>query len=330
VPPFFKVSNMTVSLSAKDQLIRLGMSPQLAEFFDKYFLTMPESINGDTVGNCAFGPGSMEGVVKSTVDLSLSVPPQTYAKETTGGENTAFGVEALRDHRYGSDCTAVGARACRDNRDAYYNTGIGHYSLGFNIDGMRNTALGAFSLKGEGHQGEAAPQDNVALGFRTMEQVNTAKYNTAIGNTALLNMSDENHNVAVGFSALQQSIDGYANTAIGSGAGLNITSGQKNVCVGLNAGYSLTTGSYNTIIGGDLQTVPATLTDNIWIGNGRNSAKAVFDGADWTLTGDLSTTGAWHPPTVADASADNNSVYYSSDQSKLVYKDPSGTVNALY
>jgi len=36
------------------------------------------------------------------------------------------------------------------------------------------------------------------------------------------------------------------------------------------------------------------------------------------------------PPTLADASASNNRIYYSSDQSKLVYKDGSGTVHDLY
>lgn len=35
-------------------------------------------------------------------------------------------------------------------------------------------------------------------------------------------------------------------------------------------------------------------------------------------------------PTLADAAAPNNSVYYSSDQSKLVFKDSGGTVNDLY
>jgi hypothetical protein len=36
------------------------------------------------------------------------------------------------------------------------------------------------------------------------------------------------------------------------------------------------------------------------------------------------------PVTLADADAANNSIYYSSTQSKLVYKDSGGTVNDLY
>lgn len=40
--------------------------------------------------------------------------------------------------------------------------------------------------------------------------------------------------------------------------------------------------------------------------------------------------GTWKPPQLADASAANESVYYSTDASKLVYKDSGGTVRSLY
>ena len=40
--------------------------------------------------------------------------------------------------------------------------------------------------------------------------------------------------------------------------------------------------------------------------------------------------GSYQPASLADSSATNNSLYYSSTQSKLAYKDPSGTVNLLY
>lgn len=40
--------------------------------------------------------------------------------------------------------------------------------------------------------------------------------------------------------------------------------------------------------------------------------------------------GAWKPSSMADASAPNNSVYFSTTANKLVYKDSGGTVNQLY
>lgn len=40
--------------------------------------------------------------------------------------------------------------------------------------------------------------------------------------------------------------------------------------------------------------------------------------------------GAYHPFSSSDAAAPTNSMYYSTDASKLVYKDSGGVVHALY
>jgi hypothetical protein len=49
-----------------------------------------------------------------------------------------------------------------------------------------------------------------------------------------------------------------------------------------------------------------------------------------TLTGIIDINGFIRLHTSDDASAPNNSIYYSSDQSKAVYKDGGGVVNDLY
>ena len=48
------------------------------------------------------------------------------------------------------------------------------------------------------------------------------------------------------------------------------------------------------------------------------------------IEGRVRMDGSIIPETLADADAENNSVYFSSTQSKLVYKDGSGVVNDLY
>lgn len=64
----------------------------------------------------------------------------------------------------------------------------------------------------------------------------------------------------------------------------------------------------------------ATPTANAFeVRNSSNTVVTAFDA-----------TGAWEPPSMADSSAPNNSVYYSTTASKLVYKDSGGTVNNLY
>lgn len=44
----------------------------------------------------------------------------------------------------------------------------------------------------------------------------------------------------------------------------------------------------------------------------------------------INTVTPWQPPILADVQAPNNSVYYSTDASSLVYKDAGGVVNPLY
>jgi len=48
------------------------------------------------------------------------------------------------------------------------------------------------------------------------------------------------------------------------------------------------------------------------------------------LLGIIRADGSVRPVTLADADAENNSIYYSSTASKLVYKDSGGVVNNLY
>ena len=48
------------------------------------------------------------------------------------------------------------------------------------------------------------------------------------------------------------------------------------------------------------------------------------------VTGTRAFSGAIKPATLTNAAAPNSSIYYSSDNAKLVYKDSGGTVNNLY
>jgi acyl-CoA synthetase (AMP-forming)/AMP-acid ligase II len=47
-------------------------------------------------------------------------------------------------------------------------------------------------------------------------------------------------------------------------------------------------------------------------------------------TARINSDGSFSPPTLTDAAAANNTIYYSSTQTKLVYKDSGGTIHALY
>lgn len=64
----------------------------------------------------------------------------------------------------------------------------------------------------------------------------------------------------------------------------------------------------------------------------RYSRLVIGNNGDITIGGNLTlrNDGTIAPVSMADSSAANNSIYYSTTQSKLVYKDSSGTVNNLY
>lgn len=55
-----------------------------------------------------------------------------------------------------------------------------------------------------------------------------------------------------------------------------------------------------------------------------------YDSDETTVLGAFGKNSEWIPPSIVDSSAPNNSVYYSTTQAKLVYKNSAGTVNVLY
>lgn len=54
------------------------------------------------------------------------------------------------------------------------------------------------------------------------------------------------------------------------------------------------------------------------------------DSSQTNVLSAIDVLGGFHPVSMADSSAQDNSIYYSTTQSKLVYKDNSGNVNNLY
>ena len=65
-------------------------------------------------------------------------------------------------------------------------------------------------------------------------------------------------------------------------------------------------------------------------GSGTGTNFEVVNGAGGSVLMSINHNGSITPATLADASASNNSIYYSSTAGKLVYKDSAGTVNNLY
>ena len=146
---------------------------------------------------------------RATSTRQRDLPPFFF--NTTGFQNTATGVNALRFNTTGSSNTANGVNALFSNSTGFQNAATGVQALFSNTTGFHNAAAG----------------------FQALFSNTTGNHNTADGDNALVHNTTGIFNTAVGGHALDQNITGSSNVALGFQAGFNIT-GNGNVCIGQN------------------------------------------------------------------------------------------------
>jgi hypothetical protein len=112
---------------------------------------------------------------------------------TTGNDNSAFGVNALGTNTTGNNNTAFGGGALHSNTTGNYNSASGFYALEANT---------------------------------------TGNYNTASGGQALLTNTTGSNNVAEGYQAGHSLTTGSSNIAVGYQAGYHVTTGSNNIDIG--------------------------------------------------------------------------------------------------
>jgi hypothetical protein len=161
-----------------------------------------------------------DALLNNTGISNTAVGFDALFSNTSGGANTATGVQALQYNTDGSNNTATGFNALRDNTIGYVNTATGESALQANTSGSNNTATGF-----------AALSDNT-----------TGSFNTANGVFALFYNTTGTNNTADGYRALLNNTTGSFNIAVGNGAGGNLTTGINNIDIGNNgvAGESKT------------------------------------------------------------------------------------------
>jgi len=164
----------------------------------------------------------------------------------TGGNNSAFGFQALQNNTTGNANIAMGTNTLNSNTSGWFNTAYGESTLFSNTTGFHNTATGGQAL-----YSNVTASSNTALGF-----------NAGYSNT------------------------GDANVFIGDSAGPANTSATGGTFVGYMAGPSNTTGSNNTAIGNATLTSNFTGTNLTAIGyqanvnaDGYNNSTAIGNGA---------------------------------------------------
>ncbi len=124
------------------------------------------------------------------------------------------------------------------------NVGVGFQSLQANINGTHNTAYGYKSL-----YSNINGDNNVANGNGALYSNTQGSGNIANGNSALFSNSTGNSNIASGNSALVSNTSGNNNIAIGSVSLYSNTTGNNNIATGVLALFSNTTGHGNVAVG---------------------------------------------------------------------------------
>jgi len=98
-----------------------------------------------------------------------------------------------------------------------------------------------------GSQDNSTDNQNIGIGYQSLQNVVNAIRNVGIGYRSLQNNTN-NNNVGVGFHSLLNNTSGFNNVAIGSSALRANSIGQSNVAVGYNSQFN-TIASSNTSVG---------------------------------------------------------------------------------
>jgi hypothetical protein len=217
----------------------------------------PLGTNNVFVGNTALASGSLSGTNNTASGVNALRDNTTGGSNTasgvnalrdntTGGSNTASGVNALRDNTIGVSNTASGVNALRDNTIGGSNTAIGISALQSNINGTGNTATGASALFAN-----TTGSFNIAVGSSALLSNTTGSNSVAIGHEAVNNQNTVGEHTAVGYQAMKGIVgaNGTDNTAVGFNSLLSLTTGARCTCVGHRSGRAITAGNNNTLIG---------------------------------------------------------------------------------
>jgi len=200
-----------------------------------------------TIGNPTPTQTLIQGLFYANVVHPYGTNNLQYGEESllgpTGENNTAIGLEALRNTSTGESNTAVGGLAMTNNLGGNKNVAVGYGSLTNNTLGDDNSAVGESSL-----------QQNTSGGFNTgigadAGRTNNGNSNVFVGHRSGSALSGD-ENVTIGARALGASTGASTrNVAIGYIAGESAaTAVEDNVIIGHDAGFAVQ-GDGNTIIG---------------------------------------------------------------------------------
>lgn len=198
------------------------------------------SVNGVISATNIFTTGTAVTIISSGNDLQLRAAGQVITN-TTLYVNTSTPATS----------TSTGAL------QVWGGIGVGKNIITGEASTINGVLIGA---------GGSSQPYNIAIGAGALQNNNGAKYITAVGFNALINVNAD-QNTAYGYNAGVSLQSGGNNTFVGIGAGLGVVSGTYNAAFGQATYTGIGASSYNTILGGNInqQTIIAQ-SNNVLIG----------------------------------------------------------------
>ena len=167
-------------------------------------------------------------------------------------------------------------------------------------------------------------QDNADFAYNTTTNILTLSGGIAGGSGWTLSANAGNYALQLGVS---NAGDYIAGSAVGDVVFRNIASGKSILVSHDSGGAAVTINSTSTTVAA-LATTRVPLTVSLAAAQSADALQVKNSGG--TTIFKVLAGGGVEPASMADSSAPNNSIYYSTTASKLVYKDSGGTVNNLY
>ncbi|HEV7781582.1 MAG TPA: tail fiber domain-containing protein [Chitinophagaceae bacterium] len=206
-----------------------------------------QAMNGNTTGNNNTAVGKDALYFGHTGYSNVAIGESALFTNFSGHDMVAVGDSVMiRYSPAGIDLdfpsTAVGSKSLIVNTSGYGNATLGFQTLFKNVSGHLNVAAGMNSL-----YSNTSGNDNIAVGYSALYSNIAQSGNVAIGNYSLMDNTGF-QNIAIGYRAMENHLAGNLNVVMGAQTMTNHSSGDGNVSIGhgINTGVS---SSYATTIG---------------------------------------------------------------------------------
>ena len=164
----------------------------------------------------------------------------------TGNSNTFLGYQTGFANTTGASNSSVGFRSGEANTTGAFNSSVGAMALVNNTTGRNNVAIGVNA--GFGASLGVNPSDNVMIGYRAAQRIESGRYNAVIGAQSAYNISTGQGNSFLGDQSGNKITTGSHNTVLGRYGGSDLTTGNDNIAIGYQT-RGFATGNQNIVIG---------------------------------------------------------------------------------